>query len=401
MNRVLRVATFVCSQCHCEAKTVCTVWQDGVQLLWCESCVKAGGIQVARETCQRCGGLAVATSDVWWRGCYRIWCQHCVEEHQGGILSSRSTPEESLLPQPVPLLNDRYRLLVPVGRGGFGAVYKAEDTYNANRIVAVKEMDPGAGSHVSSIKAVFDREACMLAGLRHAQLPHIYDYFTVRGRYYLVMDYIEGQTLEQHVKRAPDGRIALALVINYGIQLCDVLIYLHGRTPHPIVFRDLKPSNVILGADGILYLIDFGIARFFKFGQTHDTMGFVSPGYAAPEQYGEGQTTVRADIYSLGATLHYLLSGTSPAQHPFFFAPLGRSNEAGWADTERLIFQMVSMSVERRPSSVADIREELRRIRALLPKAEGSVSGSRASSREVTVANSLGRTFYCATTLPG
>jgi serine/threonine protein kinase len=176
---------------------------------------------------------------------------------------------------------------------------------------------------------------------------------------------------------------------------------LHRRTPHPVVFRDLKPSNVILSADGVLYLIDFGIARFFKPGQLHDTMGFISPGYAAPEQYGQEQTTVRADIYSLGATLHRLLTGISPAQRPFFFAPLGNRSEAGWADSERLICQMVSMSVEKRPSSVADVRAELRRIRALLPQAGESVSGNLASLTEAPVVNPLGRTFYCATTLYG
>src|SRR5579884_1704340 len=388
MKGSFRVYTFLCKRCHRDTKAVCTVWQDRSQFLWCESCVKAeksGGIRVARETCEQCHSRVEATSDVYWSGRKRTWCLRCVQEKERQVYQTEAQKSQddtlpagsgqanrggTLSPQPVPqpLLNDRYRLLLPpIGRGGFGAVYKALDTSFANRIVAVKEMDPGSGSQAASIRAVFDREAYMLAGLRHAQLPRIYDYFTLGGRYYLVMDYIEGQTLEQHAKQAPDGRIALPLVLNYGIQLCNVLEYLHSRMPHPIVFRDLKPSNVILGEEGVLYLIDFGIARFFKLGQTHDTMGFISPGYAAPEQYGTEQTTVRADIYSLGATLHRLLSGISPAQRPFFFAPLGRSNETGWVDVDRLILQMVFMSVEKRPPSVTGIREELQRIRALLP----------------------------------
>jgi len=128
------------------------------------------------------------------------------------------------------------------------------------------------------------------------------------------------------------------------------------------VFRDLKPSNIIVGRDGILYLIDFGIARFFKMGQAHDTMHFVSPGYAAPEQYGQEQTTVRTDIYSLGATLHRLLSGINPARQPFSFAPFSNGTDQDMAETEHLVRQMVSMDARKRPSNVAGIREELQRL---------------------------------------
>src|SRR5262249_13655289 len=161
--------------------------------------------------------------------------------------------------------------------------------------------------------------------------------------------------------------------------------------PHPIVFRDLKPSNIIRASDGILYLIDFGIARFFKVGQTHDTMGFVSPGYAAPEQYGGEQTTVRADVYSLGATLHRLLSGNNPAQNPFFFSPLCCGTGPSVAAIERLIRRMVSMDVSARPECVASIRVELQRILASLID-DGCVSGSYAN--EMTVAGVSRKHFY-------
>jgi serine/threonine protein kinase len=113
-----------------------------------------------------------------------------------------------------------------------------------------------------------------------------------------------------------------------------------------------------------LYLIDFGIARFFKTGQAHDTMSFVSPGYAAPEQYGQEQTTVRSDIYSLGATLHRLLSGINPARQPFCFAPLSTGTDLDMVETERLVCQMVSMDASKRPAHVAAIRQKLRHILA-------------------------------------
>ena len=154
----------------------------------------------------------------------------------------------------------------------------------------------------------FKREALLLAGLTHPNLPSIYDHFSEAGRWYLVMDFIEGETLEERLNKEPEGRLSVEEAQRIGIQLCTVLGYLHGRQP-PIIFRDLKPANIMMTPDGHLYLIDFGIVRHFKPGQAKDTIAFGSPGYAAPEQYGKAQTTARSDIYSLGANLHQLLTG--------------------------------------------------------------------------------------------
>ncbi len=156
----------------------------------------------------------------------------------------------------------------------------------------------------------FLREALLLANLQHASLPAIYDYFIEEGYWYLVMDYIPGPTLSEYIqKHAP---LAPLEALNYAIQLCDVLEYLHQQSP-PVIFRDLKPSNIILSPDGRVMLVDFGIARHFKAGQLSDTTDFGSPGYAPPEQYkGEGQTDGRSDLFSLGVILHEMLSG----QHP-------------------------------------------------------------------------------------
>ncbi|HEX3643758.1 MAG TPA: serine/threonine-protein kinase, partial [Ktedonobacteraceae bacterium] len=295
MKMSLRIATFLCERCHRDAQTVCTVWQEGrVRQFWCATCLSEaqnGKRRVALETCQQCQGQAEVTSDVFWHGRYRIWCPRCIQG-QGYLISlgkdqkvvnddtkQRSHPGGIHGSDFVTLLKERYRLGALIGKGGFGAVYKAEDTVFARRLVAVKEMIPGPEDQSASLEHVFEREAFMLAGLMHAQLPRIYDYLTANKRYYLVMDYIEGFTLEQCAQQAPGSRLPLVQALGYGIQLCHVLEYLHNRKPHPIVFRDLKPSNIIVGRDDILYLIDFGIARFFKMGQTHDTMSFVSPGY--------------------------------------------------------------------------------------------------------------------------
>src|SRR6266699_1400755 len=208
------------------------------------------------------------------------------------------------------LLKQRYLILSQLGKGGLGAVYKAEDAQLGNRLLAVKEMSQSGLSPQEIIEAAenFKREALLLAGLTHPNLPSIYDHFSEAGRWYLVMDFIEGETLEERLNKEPEGHLSVEETQQIGVQLCTVLGYLHSRQP-PIIFRDLKPANVMMTLDGHLYLIDFGIARHFKPGQAKDTIAFGSPGYAAPEQYGKAQTTARSDIYSLGANLHQLLTG--------------------------------------------------------------------------------------------
>src|SRR5579884_1754482 len=260
------------------------------------------------------------------------------------------------------LLKQRYRVISQLGQGGMGTVYKAEDVNCFNQPVAVKEMNQDGLSPKEIIEAAnaFEGEARMLASLHHVNLPHIRDYFSEAGRWYLVMDFIEGETLKEYLKQSK-GWLPVKEVLSVGIQLCTVLNYLHTRQPQ-IIFRDLKPPNVMRAPDGHLYLIDFGIARHFKPGQTKDTRAFGSPGYCAPEQWGRAQTTVRSDIYSLGATLHQLLTGSNPAHTPFHFAPPQSLNQAVPAELGTLILQMVEMDVSKRPASMADVKQELQRI---------------------------------------
>ena len=141
----------------------------------------------------------------------------------------------------------RYRILAQIGKGGFGAVYKAEDTELGNRLVAVKEMSQQSGMSLQeNLEATeaFKREALMLADLMHPNLPRIYDHFTEAGHWYLVMDFIEGETLEEYLDKANGHQLPVEEALDISIQLCNVLSYLHTRQP-PIIFRDLKPSNVI------------------------------------------------------------------------------------------------------------------------------------------------------------
>jgi len=272
------------------------------------------------------------------------------------------------------LLKQRYQILKQVGKGGFGAVYQAIDTHVGNRVVAVKEMSQGGlgPQEVVAATEAFQREVFLLASLRHVNLPGIYDYFSDEGRWYVVMEFIEGETLEIYLNdrgtpSAVDVRLPFEKVLAIGVQLCAVLDYLHTRQP-PIIFRDLKPANVMLTAEGNIYLIDFGIARHFKPGQAKDTMALGSPGYAAPEQYGKAQTTPRSDIYSLGVLLHQMLTGDDPTFLPFRFAPLhvqGSKNAPTAeqvATLEKLIMQMVDMDANKRPTSIALVKQELEGI---------------------------------------
>ncbi|MEO9031507.1 MAG: serine/threonine-protein kinase, partial [Ktedonobacteraceae bacterium] len=221
------------------------------------------------------------------------------------------------------LLHERYQVLAKVGTGGFGAVYKARDTGNRNRLVAIKAIELDTLSASQSIEATdtFNRELGLLSTLEHPNLPHIYEHFIDATHWYLVMDFIDGAPLDEHLQQVAEDRLPLKEVIEIALQLCDVLHYLHQCKP-PVIFRDVKPANIMLTPGGKLYLIDFGIARRFKPGQVKDTTPLGSPGFAAPEQYGKSQTTTRSDIYGLGATLYFLLTGYDPANSPFHLPPI-------------------------------------------------------------------------------
>ncbi len=221
------------------------------------------------------------------------------------------------------LLQERYRIIKPVGGGGMGQVYLAHDTRLADKTCALKEFvpDPHATPEDREQAAVqFHREAAILAHLSHPNMPNVSDYFEQDGNFYLIMDYIEGETLLDRLTRSPDG-LPEQNVITWAIQLCEVLDYLHSQNP-PVIFRDMKPANVMLTAEGQIKLVDFGVVRLFDPTKRTDTLKMGTAGYAPPEQYaGQGQTTPRSDIYSLGVTLHELLTGADPTAHPFVFTP--------------------------------------------------------------------------------
>ncbi|GCE26716.1 hypothetical protein KDA_22000 [Dictyobacter alpinus] len=282
---------------------------------------------------------------------------YCFACHQP-LQHTTTTTTTTTPAQTTHLLRQRYQLLERLGQGGMGSVYKAEDIELGNRPVAIKELSQKGLNQQESQEAEesFKHEALLLAGLMHPNLPRIYENFSEAGRWYLVMDFIEGETLEDYLARR-GGQLPWSEIYEICIQLCSVLQYLHTR-PTPIVFRDLKPLNVMLTPNRQVYLIDFGIARLFKPGQAHDTIAFGSPGYAAPEQYGKAQTRPNADIYSLGAMLHQMLSGIDPATNPFAFSKIPGIP----ASLQALLDKMLDMNAGQRIAYVEMVQEQLRRI---------------------------------------
>jgi len=238
-------------------------------------------------------------------------------DHQRQAAAERSPGVDGNLPKGF-LLQNRYRVLTVLAFGGMSAVYKAQDLRfsKAKRICALKEMTSTASDPAvrSMILRNFERETNILATLSHPGIVQVYDCFTEGNRSYLVLEYVRGKDLEAILDETR-GFPSEASVISWAIQICDVLSYLHSRERGPIVFRDVKPSNIMLDGFGRIRLIDFGIAKMFQGSKKGTMIG--TEGYSPPEQY-QGISDPRVDIYALGATIHHLLSKRDPRLEPPF-----------------------------------------------------------------------------------
>ena len=210
--------------------------------------------------------------------------------------------------------NDTYEIKSIIGKGGMSTVYLAEHKRLHTRW-AMKEVRKQQGTRFD-----FLAESNILKRLQHPMLPRIVDIFEDRDCIYIVEDFVEGITLDGLLKQ--QKKVDEPQGLQWLRDLCGVLTYLHGQRPHPIIYRDMKPSNIMLQPDGSLKLIDFGIAREYKQESNADTTYIGTKGYAAPEQFGKAQTDARTDIYSLGVTMYHLLTGKSPYEPPYQFVPV-------------------------------------------------------------------------------
>ncbi|MGD2047886.1 MAG: serine/threonine-protein kinase [Chloroflexota bacterium] len=279
------------------------------------------------------------------------------------------------------VLQDRYQIVDTLGVGGFSSVYKARDMHfpAVTRLCAVKEMvhlnrDPKVREMAT---ASFEREASILATLDHAAVPDVYDFFTESDRSYLVLEYIHGQDLEALLNEQQTF-FPVENVIDWTIQLCEVLEYLHKHEPSPVVFRDLKPSNVMLDRHGKIRLIDFNIAKVFQTGLKGTMIG--TEGYSPPEQY-RGEASPAGDIYALGATFHHLLTRQDPrTEPPFSFdeRPIRSANPEVPREFEAILQRCLAYNVSDRFQNVAELRQALIEIapgtQSLTPSNDGTAS---------------------------
>ena len=272
------------------------------------------------------------------------------EEREGGMLKVGD------------LIDGKYKILNEIGRGGMSTVYLAINE-KANKPWAVKEVRKNGISNRELVKQSLMVEINLLKKLKHKGLPSIVDIIDQQDNYLIVMDYIEGITLENIMQE--EGVQPQEKVVDWAIQLCDVLQYLHTRKP-AIIYRDMKPSNIMLRSDGSVVLIDFGTAREFKERHVEDTTCLGTQGYAAPEQFGGmGQTDERTDIYSLGATMYRLVTGHNPSEPPYEMYPITHWNPRLSTGLEGIIAKCTSKDPKSRYQSVQEVRYALEHYRDL------------------------------------
>jgi len=267
------------------------------------------------------------------------FCQHCAHD----MVLNNDGP--------------RYYITRVIKSGGQGSVF--ETIGDDGKVYAVKEMIDNFTNPKDRTEAIdrFEAEAKMLRRLSHARIPKVYADFKDEGRQYLAMDFVRGEDLEEIVHKHPGG-LPEPQVLEWADEICDVLDYLHNHKPEPIIFRDMKPSNVMIESDGKVKLIDFGIAKVFQRAERGTQIG--TPGYAPPEQY-QGLATVESDIYALAATLHHILTGRDPRDEPpFSFPPVYGLKPTISRRTSEALQKALQMNPDDRFQSIAEFRAALR-----------------------------------------
>ena len=260
------------------------------------------------------------------------------------------------------LVDGKYKILNKIGQGGMSTVYLAMNE-RANKQWAIKEVRKDGVSNYEIVKQSLIVETDMLKQLSHPYLPSIVDVIDEEESFLIVMDYIEGNPLSLALQEY--GPQPQEYVIEWARQLCDVLGYLHSRKP-AIIYRDLKPGNIMLRPDGTIILIDFGTARQYKRAGKEDTTCLGTRGYAAPEQFGgQGQTDARTDIYCLGTTLYHLVTGHNPCEPPYELYPIRHWNPSLSQGLEQIISKCTQMNPADRYQSCAEVRYALEHYQEL------------------------------------
>jgi len=253
------------------------------------------------------------------------------------------------------ILNKRYHIIELIKSGRSGAIYRAKDI-KLDILCVIKELFEN--SENPSIIERFEREAMILAGLKHNNLPGVIDYFVLKSRYYLVMDLVDGEDFLTILKKQGTPGLPEEQVILWSIEILKVIEFLHSHDP-PIIYRDIKPSNVMLHKDGRVILIDFGIARTINPGSAKKKTAVGTNGYAPGEQYF-GKAEPRSDLYAMGATMHHLLTGKDPRR--FKFEPIKNSNPEITPELDDIVMKALQYEVSKRFDSAKEMREHLEKL---------------------------------------
>jgi serine/threonine-protein kinase len=255
------------------------------------------------------------------------------------------------------VLDGKYEILKKVGQGGMSIVYLAMDN-RLNKQWAVKEIKNDGSKSVETLLKGLEREANILKNVDHPVLPRIVDIINENGTIYVIMDFVEGKPLSDVLKQ--EGAQKQSDVIEWGRALASALDYLHSMNP-PIIYRDMKPSNVMLKPDGAVKLIDFGTAKEYVIENNADTTALGTRGYAAPEQFGDAQgrgiynTDARTDIYNLGATLYHLVTGKNPCEPPYEIKPIRQWNPMLSSGLEQIIIKCCQANPQDRYQSCSEL----------------------------------------------
>ncbi|MGN0495774.1 MAG: protein kinase [Lachnospiraceae bacterium] len=259
------------------------------------------------------------------------------------------------------ILGGKYEILKKIGQGGMSVVYLALDTH-LNKQWAVKEIKKGKNQDTRTLLKSLQREADILKMLDHPVLPRIVDIINYNGTVFVVMDYIEGRAMSEVLKL--EGAQSQDKVIGWAKELCSALDYLHSMNP-PIIYRDMKPSNIMLKPDGKVKLIDFGTAKEFDVESLADTTALGTRGYAAPEQFGDAKgrgihrTDARTDIYSLGATLYHIVTGKNPSEPPYVIKPIREWDSSLSSGLEKIINKCTMPNPDDRYQNCAELQYDL------------------------------------------
>jgi len=257
------------------------------------------------------------------------------------------------------ILNSKYNIIRLLGKGGMGNAYLADTLCQPYMRLVIKELNPAGFDDAEEAWELFKKEANFMKKFSHHGIPKIFDFFNENHRDYLAIEYIDGQTLEEILKSTP-GSVTIDKSISWAIEIADIMDYLHNSFEFPIVYRDIKPANIIITPLGKVKLIDFGIARYYNPDKSIDTFRLGSPGYAPPELYkGHVQSSPQSDIYSLGVLLFQMLTKYDPSEAPFKFPPMKSLNSEISEGLEKIILKSIEIQPLKRYLSMKDFKEAL------------------------------------------